>query len=67
MSERSPVRFTTIASRMIKVAKAQGLRVAGILPDGTIVTYDGDKNPLIDRLPPISKDADDESARWADQ
>ena len=52
--------------RMIQAARREGLRIAGIKPDGTVVTYEG-KNPLVpvDHLVAVP---DDVSAlrRWGD-
>jgi hypothetical protein len=41
--------------RMIKAAKWEGLHVAGIRPDGTVVTYSGEHNPLA----PVDRGATD--------
>jgi hypothetical protein len=54
--------------RSIKAALEQGLRVAGIRPDGTIVTHEGGENPLV----PIDQPKTDaaglspDTSRWAD-
>jgi hypothetical protein len=52
---------------MIQAARREGLRVAGIKPDGTVVVYDGEKNPfaLVDQLITSSEDAD-ALRRWGD-
>jgi 2-C-methyl-D-erythritol 4-phosphate cytidylyltransferase len=52
--------------RCIEAALEQGLHIAGIRPDGTIVTYDGGENPLV----PIDGNEGDlapsDVSRWAD-
>ena len=50
----------------IQAARREGLRVAGIKPDGTVVVYDGGENPLtpVDGLIGGSEDAD--AFRWGD-
>jgi hypothetical protein len=52
--------------RIIQAARREGLRVAGIKPDGTVVVYDSGENPLapVDGLIGGSEDAD--AVRWGD-
>jgi hypothetical protein len=50
---------------MIQAARREGLQIAGIKPDGTVVVYEGE-NPLvpIDHPPEAPQDA--EAIRWRD-
>jgi hypothetical protein len=52
--------------RIIQAARREGLRVAGIKPDGTVVVFDGAGNPLapVDGLMSGPEDAD--ALRWGD-
>jgi hypothetical protein len=52
--------------RIIQAIRREGLRVAGVKPDGTIVVYDGGENPLapVDGLKGGSEDTD--ALRWGD-
>ena len=54
--------------RGIEAAREQGLHIAGIRPDGTIVTYDGGENPLvpIDHRETDLAGSSSETSRWAD-
>jgi hypothetical protein len=53
--------------RMIQAARREGLRIAGIKPDGTVVVYDREENPLmpVDRTITATEDAD-ALRRWGD-
>jgi hypothetical protein len=52
--------------RIIQATRREGLRVAGIKPDGTVVVYDSGENPLapVDGLIGGSEDVD--AVRWGD-
>jgi hypothetical protein len=52
--------------RIIQAARREGLRVAGIKPDGTVVVYEAGENPLapVEGLMGGSEDAD--AIRWGD-
>jgi hypothetical protein len=53
--------------RMIQAARREGLRVAGVKPDGTVVVYDGEKNPFAPVDHPITGPEDaDALRRWGD-
>jgi len=56
--------------RIIQAARREGLRIAGIKPDGTIVVYEQEENPLVpvdrvDRTITGTEDADT-LRRWGD-
>jgi hypothetical protein len=53
--------------RIIRAVRQEGLRVAGIRPDGTVVVYDGEENPLapVDDGKGGTEDAD-ALRRWGD-
>jgi hypothetical protein len=65
MTKRVPFTQAQVR-RVIQAARREGLRVAGIKPDGTVVVYDGGENPLapVDGLIGGSEDAD--AVRWSD-
>lgn len=52
--------------RLIKAAQAQGLRIAGIKPDGTVITYQDGDNPLapVDQHDSALQNSD--ALRWGD-
>jgi hypothetical protein len=51
---------------MIHAARREGLRIAGIKPDGTVVTYEGE-NPLVPVDHPVAAlDDPDALRRWGD-
>jgi hypothetical protein len=52
--------------RNIDAARLKGLRIAGIRPDGTIVTYEDGNNPFapVDQHDPGLQDSD--TLRWGD-
>jgi hypothetical protein len=54
--------------RSIKAAQKQGLHIAGIRPDGTVVTYGAGDNPLvpIDQRETELAGSASEVRRWAD-
>jgi 2-C-methyl-D-erythritol 4-phosphate cytidylyltransferase len=54
-------------ARIIRAARREGLRIAGIKLDGTIVVYEQGDNPLasIDRQGASTEDAD-ALRRWGD-
>jgi hypothetical protein len=47
--------------RLIKAARAEGLRIAGMRSDGTLIFYDDDTNPLA----PLDEQASPRS-KWED-
>ena len=53
--------------RMIQAARREGLRIAGIKPDGTVVVYEQEGNPLVpvDHTITATEDAD-ALRRWGD-
>jgi hypothetical protein len=53
-------------ARIIRAARREGLRIAGIRPDGTIIVYDQGENPLVpvDEGKSATEDAD--ALRWRD-
>jgi hypothetical protein len=52
--------------RMIQAARREGLRIAGIRPDGTVVVYE-EKNPLVPIDQPVAATEDaDALCRWGD-
>jgi hypothetical protein len=53
--------------RMIQAARREGLHIAGIKPDGTVVVYADEENPLapVDRPIVATEDADP-LRRWGD-
>lgn len=65
MSQRAPFTQSQVR-RLIQAAKREGLRIAGLRPDGTVVVYEGD-NPLVpvDRSLAEPDDAD-ALRRWGD-
>jgi hypothetical protein len=52
--------------RMINAARLAGLRVAGIKPDGTIITYQDGDNPLVPVDQHDSWLQDSDALRWGD-
>lgn len=53
--------------RMIKVARSEGFGIAGIRPDGTVIVYEGDENPLVPVDGPALTTQDAEARRrWGD-
>jgi hypothetical protein len=54
--------------RCIEAAREQGLHIAGIRPDGTIVIYENGENPLvpIDQYEIELAGSSSDSSRWAD-
>jgi hypothetical protein len=58
-----PLPFTQASlCRAIKAARKEGLRVAGIRPDGTLIVHDG-ADPVADGL---LVDQDETPSRWED-
>jgi hypothetical protein len=58
--------FTQLGlKRAMLAAKAAGLHVAGIKPDGTLLVHDGD-NPPPGLFPAPPDDNDSEASRWRD-
>jgi hypothetical protein len=51
--------------RMIQAARREGLRVAGIRPDGMVIVYEGE-NPLVPVDRPIGATDDAGALRWGD-
>lgn len=52
--------------RIIKAARSEGLHIAGIRPDGTIIVYE-ERNPLVPIDQSESTLADLDASRWGDQ
>jgi hypothetical protein len=52
--------------RTIQAARREGLRVAGIKPDGTVVVYDGGENPLAQLDGLMGGSEDTGAVRWGD-
>lgn len=51
--------------RLIQAARREGLKIAGLRPDGTVIVYEGD-NPLVPvDLSPAGPDHA-EALRWGD-
>ena len=51
--------------RVIQAARREGLRIAGIRADGTVVVFEGE-NPLVPVDRPIAATDDPDALRWAD-
>lgn len=65
MTKRATVTQAQVR-RMIYAARREGLRIAGIKPDGTVVTYEGE-NPLVPVDHPVAAlDDPDALRRWGD-
>jgi len=66
MTKRTKVTQAQVR-RIIQAARREGLRIAGIKPDGTVLVYDGWENPLVPIDRPIAA-TDDANAlrRWGD-
>lgn len=56
----------TQVRRMIKAARREGLGIAGIKPDGTIIVYNGVENPLVPVDHPALPPDDADARRWGD-
>jgi hypothetical protein len=52
--------------RMIQAVQREGLHIAGIRADGTIVIYDGEENPLVSFDQRAQSPNDAEALRWGD-
>jgi hypothetical protein len=52
--------------RVIQAARREGLGIAGIKPDGTIIVYDGVENPLVSVDHPALPPDDADARRWGD-
>lgn len=52
--------------RSIKAARQEGLGVAGIKPDGTVVVYEGGENPLVPVDQSTLTQQDTDALRWGD-
>ena len=65
MNKRTRVTQAQVC-RMIQAARREGLRIAGIKPDGTVLVYE-EENPLVPIDHPIAA-TDDAAAlrRWGD-
>lgn len=65
MTKRTRVTQSQVR-RMIQAARREGLRIAGIRPDGTVIVYEGE-NPLVPIDHPIGATDDaDALHRWGD-
>jgi hypothetical protein len=66
MTKRAKVTQAQVR-RIIQAARREGLRIAGIKPDGTIVVYEGRENPLVPIDRPIAAtDHANALRRWGD-
>ena len=66
MTKRSGVTQAQVR-RMIQAAQREGLRIAGIKPDGTVIVYEREENPLVPVDRPLVGPHDaDVLRRWGD-
>jgi hypothetical protein len=66
MTKRAARITQSEVARIIRAARREGLRIAGIKPDGTIIVYEQGENPLapVDHSKAATQDT--EAVRWGD-